>query len=201
MTFVDAIRSGFKNYANFKGVAARSEFWYWVLFGFLLQLVTNTIDSMLGTNTLTSLVQLGLFLPGLAMAARRLRDSGRTPLWLLSLLGIILSFVWLVVTFALEFAPLFGSYSAEQLQAAIDEFDLKQTGPIADALSSGAFDGSLVPFVDSCCGHRHRNSPFGVLLLSHQDRGPGQQVSRRCACTIQRRWWHHRLIFVRLKSQ
>ncbi len=32
MTFTQAIKSGFSNYVNFTGRAARSEFWYWALF-------------------------------------------------------------------------------------------------------------------------------------------------------------------------
>jgi uncharacterized membrane protein YhaH (DUF805 family) len=109
MTFVDAVKSGFKNYSNFKGVATRSEFWYWALFGFLLQTVTNTIDNLLGVSTLTSLVQLGLLIPGLAVAARRLRDSGRTPLWLLSICAVFVSAAWLIFTFASEYVPVFGA--------------------------------------------------------------------------------------------
>jgi uncharacterized membrane protein YhaH (DUF805 family) len=161
MTFVDAVKSGFKNYANFKGVASRSEFWYWVLFGFLLQLVTNTLDTLLGSGALSNLAQLALLLPGLAMAARRLRDSGRTPLWLLSIFAVFVSMGWLIVTFATEFYPLFGNYSPAELQAALDEFDQSQTGPIADALTSGAFNGSLIPIlVTAAVG-----TIVGVLLL------------------------------------
>ena len=32
MNFVEAIRSCFRNYANFSGRAVRSEYWYWYLF-------------------------------------------------------------------------------------------------------------------------------------------------------------------------
>ncbi len=148
MTFVDAIKSGFKNYANFKGVAPRSEFWYWVLFTFLLGLVTNSIDNVANTTALSNLSNLALFLPGLAVAARRLRDSGRSAIWLAAAaLATISALGWLVTTFISEYTPVFGKYSMAQLQAALIELDQNGTGPIADAVNSGVFDGSLVPLL------------------------------------------------------
>jgi len=102
MTFVDAVRSGFKNYFNFKGKAARSEFWYWVLFNILLSLVVSTIESaiwrpmpmngdwmqnldgMLSVQTpISNLVSLLLFIPNLSMSARRFHDAGFSAKWLL----------------------------------------------------------------------------------------------------------------------
>src|SRR5262249_7708273 len=44
MTFSDAISSGFRNYVGFSGRAARSEFWYWILFTILVDIVASMID-------------------------------------------------------------------------------------------------------------------------------------------------------------
>jgi hypothetical protein len=44
MTFSEAISSGFRNYVGFSGRAARSEFWYWILFTILVDIVTSIID-------------------------------------------------------------------------------------------------------------------------------------------------------------
>jgi uncharacterized membrane protein YhaH (DUF805 family) len=103
MTFVDAIASGFKNYAKFKGQATRSEFWYWVLFLFIIRLVTTTLDAFIYPNDLTlntgstdlavvaselattlqhslwsstMAVELLLLLPLVALSIRRFRDAG-----------------------------------------------------------------------------------------------------------------------------
>ena len=35
MNFIEAIRSGFNNYFNFKGRASKSAFWYFLLFEFI----------------------------------------------------------------------------------------------------------------------------------------------------------------------
>lgn len=106
MSFAGAIRSGFRNFVNFKGKATRSEFWYWVLFTVLLAVVLSTIESIiwmpelpvqvsgddlvqnfeqvLGAPTpLTTIASLVLFLPNLAVTARRFHDAGYSAKWLL----------------------------------------------------------------------------------------------------------------------
>ena len=107
MTFVDAITSGFRNFAKFKGQATRSEFWYWVLFTILLSLVLGTIESVIwptmpsesddlaiilesalsAPTPLTTIANIVLFIPGLAVTARRFRDAGFSAKWLLLLLA------------------------------------------------------------------------------------------------------------------
>jgi uncharacterized membrane protein YhaH (DUF805 family) len=101
MSFVDAIKSGFKNYFNFKGKAPRSEFWYWVLFTALFTTVLGTIDSVIwppaasnddwmqnldvtlsNPTPLSNIASLVLFIPNLSMAARRFHDAGFSAKWL-----------------------------------------------------------------------------------------------------------------------
>jgi len=100
MNFTQAITSGFQNYVNFRGRAARSEFWYWTLFSVIASIVGALIDSVLGTLGLSlvqNLVGLALFLPGLAVSVRRLHDLDRTGWWMLialTVIGIILLIVW-----------------------------------------------------------------------------------------------------------
>ena len=101
MQFQDAIRSGFRNYVTFSGRAARSEYWYWVLFAFLVAIASSIIDSTMfpfaGTGPIEALTSLLLFLPGLAVSMRRLHDIDRTGWWWLiafTVIGIILLLVW-----------------------------------------------------------------------------------------------------------
>jgi uncharacterized membrane protein YhaH (DUF805 family) len=94
MTFVDAIKSGLKNYSNFKGTATRTEFWYFYLFTVLLNMVTSTFDSFIapssssGTSMLTGagplymLTNIALILPNLTLAVRRFHDAGFSGKWL-----------------------------------------------------------------------------------------------------------------------
>ena len=99
MSFVDAIKSGFSNYVTFGGRAIRSEYWYWVLFIVLAEIVTSIIDyGILGYQITTPLFGLAVFLPGLAVSIRRLHDLDRTGWWIfivfIPLIGAILLIVW-----------------------------------------------------------------------------------------------------------
>jgi uncharacterized membrane protein YhaH (DUF805 family) len=101
MTFSEAVESGFNNYVNFQGRSSRSAFWWWFLFGVLVGIGANIIDAILGSYPIISLiVGLGLFLPGLAVAVRRLHDTDRTGWWvlieLIPLIGIIVLIVFWV---------------------------------------------------------------------------------------------------------
>ena len=90
MTFGEAVSSVLKQYAGFTGRARRSEYWYFALFNALVLSAVRLLAALLNAPLLSLLVVLvGLvfLLPGLAVTARRLHDTGRTG-WLL-LLGII----------------------------------------------------------------------------------------------------------------
>ncbi len=89
-----------KKYAVFEGRAGRSEYWYFVLFNFIISVVLSLIDHFTGTysNTfdmglLGSLYSLAVLVPALAVTARRLHDTGRSGWWmfisLVPLIGVI----------------------------------------------------------------------------------------------------------------
>lgn len=101
MDFMTAVRTGLSKYVDFSGRARRSEFWYFVLFTFLVGIVASILDSILGTDYDTSgglintLASLALLLPSLAVAVRRLHDIDRSGWWIL--LGIIPIVGWIIV--------------------------------------------------------------------------------------------------------
>ena len=78
MSFVDAIKSGLRNYAAFKGRAGRSEYWWFFLFNLLVQSAASGFSSALG-----NLVSLALFLPSIAVGVRRLHDIDKRGWWLI----------------------------------------------------------------------------------------------------------------------
>jgi uncharacterized membrane protein YhaH (DUF805 family) len=47
MGFQDAVRSVFSKYVTISGRATRSEYWWWVLFVVLAQIVLGIVDSVL----------------------------------------------------------------------------------------------------------------------------------------------------------
>jgi uncharacterized membrane protein YhaH (DUF805 family) len=104
--FGDAIKNGFLNYANFRGVASRSEFWYWTLFTVIVSIGTSIVDSAIGlalgmqnftlTNTLAAVA---LLLPGLAVAVRRFHDAGFSAWWYsIPQLVTLIALIWFVVS-------------------------------------------------------------------------------------------------------
>ena len=87
MTFTEAITSGFRNYVGFTGRAARSEYWYWVLFAVLISIASKVIDIVvfprMGVSPVYTLVVLALILPGWAVTVRRLHDLDLSGWWFL----------------------------------------------------------------------------------------------------------------------
>ncbi|MEW2472621.1 MULTISPECIES: DUF805 domain-containing protein [Micromonospora] len=107
MSFPDAIRSAFSQYATFRGRARRSEYWWFSLFLLLVGIVASVLDSALGVDfegsggPVSLLVNLAVLLPSLAVAVRRLHDIDRTGWWLLLALIPIVGWIVLLV-FALQ---------------------------------------------------------------------------------------------------
>lgn len=82
MGFGDAIAVCFQKYVVFSGRARRPEYWYFVLFSLLVGIAASIIDvQILGkkledTGPIELIVNLALFLPGLAVLWRRFHDVG-----------------------------------------------------------------------------------------------------------------------------
>lgn len=95
MTFVDSIKTCFSKYADFNGRASRPELWWWVLFVFLASAAASVVGPLI-----SALFSLGVFLPNIAVVARRLHDTDRSGWWqlivLIPLLGLILIIYWCV---------------------------------------------------------------------------------------------------------
>ncbi len=97
MTFVEAIKDGFGKYVMFSGRSSRSAYWYWALFAFLVGVVATIIDLAIGTRIVSVITSLALLLPGLAVAFRRLHDTGRSAWWILIALVPFVGFIVLIV--------------------------------------------------------------------------------------------------------
>ena len=99
MSFGQAIQHVFKNYAQFRGTAPRSEYWWWILFTAAVGLILGFLDGQMGgsgdTGVLTGLWAIATLVPTLAVTVRRLRDGGFH--WALMFLLLIPFFGALVV--------------------------------------------------------------------------------------------------------
>lgn len=100
-SFPQAVSNGFAQAFDFQSRAARSEYWFWVLFVVLVNLGASIVDAGLYGSVdgpVTAVVVLALLVPGLAYAVRRFHDLGRSGWWVLLLLipiiGPIVVLVW-----------------------------------------------------------------------------------------------------------
>ncbi|MEU8759018.1 DUF805 domain-containing protein [Streptomyces sp. NPDC048659] len=92
-----------KKYAVFTGRARRQEFWMYVLFNIIAAIIVAILDSVLGTSPLLYvLYALGVLLPSLGVAVRRLHDTGRSGWWILIELIPLVGGIILIVFLALE---------------------------------------------------------------------------------------------------
>jgi uncharacterized membrane protein YhaH (DUF805 family) len=101
MNFAEAIQSGFRNYVGFSGRAARSEFWFWVLFAVLVSIATQVLDGIVfgqQFGLLSGIAALAMFLPGLAVSVRRLHDRDKSGwfilLYFIPVVGAIILLIW-----------------------------------------------------------------------------------------------------------
>jgi len=89
-----AIVTCFKKFADFKGRARRSEFWYFELFCVLISL----IFSIFINEDVATIAMLITLIPNIAVSVRRLHDIDRSGWWMLialiPIIGILLLLFW-----------------------------------------------------------------------------------------------------------
>jgi len=98
-----------QNYANFEGRARRMEYWMFVLISSIISFVLGIIDGIAGTfipmgdsalGILQMIYGLAVFIPGIAVIARRLHDIGKSG-WmffvvLIPCAGAIIFLLWMI---------------------------------------------------------------------------------------------------------
>jgi uncharacterized membrane protein YhaH (DUF805 family) len=102
MTFTEAVKAVYSDYANFSGRARRSEYWWWALYMLITGVVLALID---GGGVLSGLWSLAHLLPGLGVAVRRLHDIDRSGWWFLVGLIPLVGAIVLIVFFATRGTP------------------------------------------------------------------------------------------------
>lgn len=105
-----------KKYAVFEGRANRPEYWYFFLFNLLISFGLGFVDGIAGMvmdtgiGILGGLYSLFVLIPSLAVAVRRLHDTGRSGWWLLIALIPIVGTIILIVFLVQEGDPQANEY-------------------------------------------------------------------------------------------
>lgn len=128
MSFIDAIKSYFKNYATFKGRARRSEFWFTVLFTFLVSAALSIIFpgptdmvwdmEVEQSSAAENLWSLATIVPSLAVTWRRLHDVGRSGKYFFFILIPIAGIIMLLIELTKDSQPGENKYGASVKQVA-----------------------------------------------------------------------------------
>ncbi|MBB3131461.1 uncharacterized membrane protein YhaH (DUF805 family) [Paenibacillus rhizosphaerae] len=87
-----------KNYTGFQGRASKKEYWMFMLYEGLIYLMLSVVEEIAGLSYILSGIYFAVtFLPALAVACRRLHDTGRSGWWnlivLVPVVGIIIFIV------------------------------------------------------------------------------------------------------------
>ncbi|MGY6549550.1 MAG: DUF805 domain-containing protein [Roseinatronobacter sp.] len=92
MTFITAITRGFAGALTFSGRSRRPDYWWFFLFVFAGAFLFSAIDLVLfgeGSIILTRIFQLVVLVPFLAVAWRRLQDTGKPGWWIVPPSGLV----------------------------------------------------------------------------------------------------------------
>ncbi len=106
MGFGQSISHNLNNITNFAGRASRSEFWWWILAVWILQILVSLITG--GTRSgggflafIGWVIAVILTLATIAVGCRRLHDTGKSGwlqlLWFLPCVGVIILIVFWVM--------------------------------------------------------------------------------------------------------
>ena len=101
-----------KKYAVFQGRAQRKEYWYYILFFVLFAIVVSLVENALGladpetgSGPLSLVYSLALLVPSIAVAVRRLHDTGRSGWWILIGLIPVVGAIVLIVFYVFDSEP------------------------------------------------------------------------------------------------
>lgn len=105
ISFTDAFISFWQNYANFDGRARRKEYWYMVLWNIIIGAVISIIGALISASladVLSTAYGLAAICPMLALAFRRLHDTGKSGVYILFSLIPIVGWIIMIVFFATD---------------------------------------------------------------------------------------------------
>lgn len=97
--FTNAVTTCFRKYVTFSGRARRPEYWWFALFVLLASILFSILDGVffgkgtetgIGSQPISTLFSLLIFLPVMAAGWRRLHDTGRPGWYLLLPMGTAL---------------------------------------------------------------------------------------------------------------
>jgi uncharacterized membrane protein YhaH (DUF805 family) len=123
VTLMNWYLDAWKNYFTFSGRSRRTAYWMFVLFNIIAIILANIIDNVLGLagpggyGPISAIYGLAVFIPGLALAIRRLHDAGRTGWWMLIGFVPVIGLIVLIIFFVTDSQPGSNQYGPNPKEA------------------------------------------------------------------------------------
>ena len=133
VSFITAVKRAFSQYCSFHGRASRSEYWWFILFNFIvgglitaifggsgyIEMIKTALSdperaqyiTMTGAyNTVSTAWAILTFLPGLGLLWRRLHDAGHSGWWILWILLPFIGSIILLIILCQRSVPVANKY-------------------------------------------------------------------------------------------
>jgi uncharacterized membrane protein YhaH (DUF805 family) len=94
MPLIEAYLSAWQRSFEYGGRSNRGDFWWFVLANIIISLIVGLISSRIQT-----VYAIATILPSIPLSVRRLRDIGKSWLWLFIGLVPIVGSIWLIVLY------------------------------------------------------------------------------------------------------
>ncbi|MFB2646237.1 DUF805 domain-containing protein [Raphidiopsis sp. BLCC-F218] len=95
MPLIEAYISAWKRSFEYGGRSTRGDFWWFTLASFIVSLIAGVISSKIQL-----VYAVAAIVPSIPLAVRRLRDIGKSWLWLFIGLIPIIGTIWLIVLYS-----------------------------------------------------------------------------------------------------
>lgn len=87
-----------RNYANFSGRSTVRDYWMAALFNFLISFAIGFVAGIIKLPILGTIYTIAVFIPGIAIAVRRLHDTNKSGwFYLINLIPLVGTIIFIVV--------------------------------------------------------------------------------------------------------
>lgn len=144
---VEAMKTCFNKFLNFKGRARRSEYWWFVLFTFIVSWIFSVLGAFhMAFSVIGMVIGFVLCIPQMAAMTRRLHDTNRSGWWALA---IFICMLVVYGAFAVMLAPHASALMAEgdDMAMAMIFVDAIQEMPAAMSVATIASIITIILFI------------------------------------------------------
>lgn len=171
------------NYNNFSGRATRQEYWMFFLFNMIFAIILFVLDPSM---ILYFIYAFMIFIPGLAVATRRLHDIGKSGWWIFINIVPIIGGIWFFILMCTDTKPDLNQYGESpkygSLMDLVDEMIDDEREPEEPAeepiveKQNNNIPGQLIPISLHVDNGPRKGSFYAVSSSSRIGRAPDNDI-------------------------